>query len=151
LGRSDHVISRLQESHFIVLRSKPISFKNSMAIAWSLNRLKKNNLFGPPSALTIRRPYENLGTFCILRMRSSSCVTTSKICATIVIPQFKKRTNATTLLLSRSSCNCSNGNRMYVALWVLLLALWVFHVTRGDMGERNAENLKQGLQRHSCR
>jgi hypothetical protein len=47
------VCDEMQE---FVLRSKPISFGNSMAIAWSLNNVQKNSLFGTPFALTIRRP-----------------------------------------------------------------------------------------------
>jgi hypothetical protein len=115
--RTHHVMSPPQDLHCIILRSKPIAFRNSMAITWSLNRLNKNDLFGPPSALTIRRPCEKLATFCILRMRSSYCVTTSKIWATIVITGFKKRTlsryyfnaQAVTVLTetgSRLHCGC---------------------------------------------
>jgi hypothetical protein len=52
--------------HCIVLRIKLISFRNWMPIAWSLNNLKKNTLFGAPSDLSIRRPCENKGTTCIL-------------------------------------------------------------------------------------
>jgi len=42
-------------------------------------------LFGAPSDLTIRRPCENLGTFCNLRLRSSYSVNTALILATIFI------------------------------------------------------------------
>ena len=92
MGRSDHVISQPQDSHCIVLRSKPISFRNSMAIAWSLNRLQKSNLFGPPSALTIRHPYENLGTFCIHRTCSLYWVRTLEICTTNVVTEMENGT-----------------------------------------------------------
>jgi hypothetical protein len=48
-------------------REKQISFascRNAMASAWTLNRLAKNNLFGPPSSRSNPRPYETRGKFC---------------------------------------------------------------------------------------
>jgi len=120
------VCDELQE---FVLRSKPISFRNSIAIAWSLNNVHKNSLFGPPSALTIWRPWGNLGTFCTLRMRSSYFETTSKICATMVIPELLNvtRRNAPTLLFrskyATSLISRSSGQQdacwIVVACWVL--------------------------------
>jgi len=95
-------------------------------------------------------------------MCSSRCVTSWEICATIVVTELengtqkqeertKNRRNAITTVLSRSSCNCSDGKRMCVALWVRVFALCLFDGKHWDMGERNMENLKQGQQRHSCR
>ena len=62
--------TRPQESHCIVFRSRPISFRNSVAITLSLNKQKKKDLFGPPSDRSILRLYEHLGTFSMLRTRS---------------------------------------------------------------------------------
>ena len=52
----------------------------------------------------------------------------------------KIRRNAITMVLSRSSCNCSDGKRMCVALWVRVFALLFFDGKHWDMGERNMEN-----------
>jgi hypothetical protein len=54
-----------------------------MSGMWSLNKLYKKALFGAPSDLTIRRPCENLGTFCNTRTRSSYSVNTALILPTI--------------------------------------------------------------------
>jgi len=39
------------------------------------------------------------------------------------------------MVLSHSSCNCSDGKRMRVALWVRLFALWLFHLHCGCLME----------------
>jgi len=84
-------------------------------------------------------------------MCSSRCLTTWEICANIVVTELengtqkqeertKNRGNAKTKVLSRSSCNCSDGKRMCVALWVRVFALLFFDGKHWDMGERNMEN-----------
>ena len=54
LGSADHVISRPQVLLCTLLQSHSTSFRNCMAIVWSLNRYAR-----PPSSRNIRLPYEN--------------------------------------------------------------------------------------------
>jgi len=123
-----------------------------MAISWSLNCVQKNSLFGPPSALTTRRPWENLDTFCILRTCSSYFETTSKISATMVISELLNVTwrNATTLLCrSRYATTLLSRSRrqkdaccIVVACW--LLATCIVGVSWKTRRHWWTENLKQG-------
>jgi len=54
---------------------------------------KKNLLFGAPSVHTSRRPYENHGTDCISRKRSSYLAAISIIRCTIFCSRNTKRIN----------------------------------------------------------
>ena len=59
LGSAEHTVSRPQVLHCTLLRSKPTSCKKWMAIARSQNKNARNILFGPPSACSIGRPYDD--------------------------------------------------------------------------------------------
>jgi hypothetical protein len=123
-----------QVLHCTWLRSKPTSWRNRMAIGWSVNRNVRNNLFGPPSSLNSPRPYENLGKCCILRRRCSYSLTTSFKRAAIVTTTetLHKWNNVTFTAKVRYFYRLLLLRRLlWVALWVLKgkpetrEALWV--------------------------
>ena len=62
LGSTDHVISWLQVLHCTLLRSRPTSIRNCIAMSRSQNRYVRKSLFGPPSSRSIGRRYEDLRT-----------------------------------------------------------------------------------------
>jgi hypothetical protein len=88
-GSVHHVVSRPQVFHGTLLRIKPTSFSNWMASVWSLKRYVRKIFFGALSARSVPRPYENLGTICILRKSSSYPATTFLICSTIIFFEEK--------------------------------------------------------------
>jgi hypothetical protein len=88
---ADHVISRPQMLHCTLLRSKPTSFRNCMAMTWSQKSYVRNILFGPPSSRSIACPYDNLGTNGIPCKRFSYSVTTSQIFCFILLSEADPR------------------------------------------------------------
>ena len=58
LGYADHVVSRQQVLHCTLLRSRPTSIRNCIAMPWSQNIYVRIFLFGPPSSCSIGRLYE---------------------------------------------------------------------------------------------
>jgi len=49
VGSAEHVISRSQVLHCTLLRSRPTSFRNCIAMPLSQKRYVRKSLFGPPS------------------------------------------------------------------------------------------------------
>jgi len=109
---ADHVISRPQVLHYILLRSSPVSFRNWIAMDCFQKRYMRKNLFGPPSSLSIRRPKENLGTYSHLRNRSSYSELTWRSCSTII---FVKEV---TLYTPRGKWTANSWKTQRVVLWV---------------------------------
>jgi len=85
LGSADHTISQPQVLHCTLLRSKPTSCKNFMAMVWSQNKNARNILFGPPSSRSIGGPYDDLGRNGIPCTRFSYSATTLQIFSTIFL------------------------------------------------------------------
>ena len=103
LGSADHFISRPHLLHCTLPRSRPTSFRNSIAISSSKKRYTRKSLFGPPSGRRIRRRYEGLATNCISCRRFSYSLTTCNSLSTI--SHTKKRTQHHTQLRSTERYN----------------------------------------------
>jgi len=78
--RREHVVCKVE---FIVFPAVVLAEESLNRAPRSLDGVRRKNLFGAPSSLSIRRPNDNLGTYCHLRNCSSysdvMCITFSTI------------------------------------------------------------------------
>ena len=102
---AEHVISWPQVLHSILLRIRPMSFRNWIVIYCSQIRYIKKNRFGAPSSLSTRCPKENFGTYSRLCNRSSYSEVTWSSCSTEKHTAWRQ---------SVLHCGC----RMRNALWI---------------------------------
>ena len=115
-GSADHVISRPQVLHCTLLRSRPMSFRNCMAMPWSQNRYARKSLFGPLSSRNIGHSYEDLSTNGISCRRFSYSLTTSQFFHHCL--NKTKGTAHCTQRFQREECLLHRYRRC-VALWVV--------------------------------
>jgi len=128
LGCADQVISRRKVMHCTLLRSKPTSFRSSMAMAWSQKRYVRRNLFGPPSSRSIARPYDDFGTNGIPCRCFSYSDTNRQIFCTIVFSQTHARYLEPLHYRARNGCKTVTGSVLHCAYYIK---------KRGEKGERN--------------
>jgi hypothetical protein len=112
-GCADQVISRPQVLHCILLRSKPTSFRNCKATAWSQTRNARNILFGPPSSRSIPRLYDGLGTKGISWRLFLYSLTTSEICCTILFSEEEAHNFEPFDYRTTNGCNTVTGSVLH--------------------------------------